>query len=553
MDINDILKRQNGMCASCGIIFNNNDNLEKHLLTIEPMINISEEENKIQENIVICNHCLPYFKKENGNTIKVNFHTLQYANFETLDEELLFQELKIQYENIIHNELLKERRNKIRDLLQYIKNFNITKQEFEEFINQMKSTMEDLNKKITEDLQKTEEELLNNYKQVKEIINEAIQFAENTNDFRTAREKIVSAQTKLNSTKVKKEHREELSNLIFEQFNKLNQRQQEEWERYEMECSENYLTLKPKVEEAVKFASTCENFNQGRETLIKVQNEFRGLKLKKEQRDELFKKIQNAFVDLNNRQAKEREEFLKASEENYKTIKKLVDEAVQFSKIAIIFKEAREKLIQAQNAIKEARLLKEKKDELFATIRKAFEELNERQNQEMSTFDQEAEDNYNKLSAKIQDMFEEIKNSFEFGIIRDKLIALQSEVRLFKLKRDHRTELFAKIREAFSLFDKRRNEHRDKIKQEKIEKLTGIKENLQNKIMRLKDSIQWDARSLKYQKDKLNALPADTPDEVKNEINEIINTIETRIKEKEANIEDITKRIADIENELGKL
>jgi hypothetical protein len=263
--------------------------------------------------------------------------------------------------------------------------------------------------------------------------------------------------------------------------------------------------------------------------------------------------LQQSFERLNERQAKEREEFERDAEENYINITAGVEEAITFANESSIFKEARERLIDTQNSIKGIKLKREHRDQLYSRIREVFDELNQRQTDEMTSFNSECEENYEKLVQRLEQIIDEINNNTDFALNREKLIALQSEIKILRLKKNQRNELFAKTREAFNIFDRRRKEHRERISREKLDKLTSIKLNLDAKIQRLVDSINWDIRSLTYQKEKLESFGEDDDPTARKEIVEIIVSIENRIADKQSNIEEIKSRIHDIQNELEKL
>jgi hypothetical protein len=89
------------------------------------------------------------------------------------------------------------------------------------------------------------------------------------------------------------------------------------------------------------------------------------LKLKKgKPRRIVFRKSRVAFEQLNSRQSAEREEFEKEATVNYAAVRRLSTKQLRFRRVAI-FKSARQQLIDAQEAIKNAKLKREQRDELM--------------------------------------------------------------------------------------------------------------------------------------------------------------------------------------------
>jgi flagellar hook-basal body complex protein FliE len=216
------------------------------------------------------------------------------------------------------------------------------------------------------------------YAEFKKSVLEKIEFSKESEIINKGRDALIEVQNQFKEMNLKRDHREEVVKLLDEAFDHLNQKQAEERERYEMECIENYHNLKAIVDEALEFFQNSDNLRDVRLKLIEAQNSFKGLVLKKEQREEQFDRIQKAFDILNEKQAAEREEFEQEAEENYSKLKIVIDEAIEFSKNAEIFKDARQKLIQAQKEIRGKKLRKIQRDNLYGAIREAFEQLNKR-------------------------------------------------------------------------------------------------------------------------------------------------------------------------------
>ncbi len=550
----EINLRQKGMCGQCGKKFDEIDGtIEKIFL---PLSSTVANNPSMDTTVLICNYC----NNENKviipdiNNYNMKKYHFIYAGFEsyTLEQKIedFRDEVNVLFESLKQSTDIRDSRNKINEKIKFLKALALGREAYEEFNTKLSAALDEINQKQRQEFEKLDQEQITNYNSIKEKVEEAIQETENIVEFKTAREKLISVQTEMNSLTLKREHKDELVQKFNIAFQNLNKRQSEEWEKYEMEYSENYLNLKKIVEEAVIFAADNPNFKEAREKLIAAQQNFKGLRLKKENREELFKKIQDAFDSLKERQNADREGFDEEADENYVKIKPVVDDAITFAKDVTNFKQGREALMSAQAAIKGIKLRKEHRDELYAAIRTTFEGLNERQTEEREVFDKETDENNSKLIEQLAKCTEELNNDPEFNKIRDILIAVQGDVKLLKLKREQRNQLFTKIRELFAILDTKRKEYRDNKATDKRNKLNSIYANLQNKIARIEESISWDIKSLNFQKEKLANIDPEEDAKIVEDINNKIAMFDERVKEKEESIADTKKRLEDIQQEI---
>jgi hypothetical protein len=445
----------------------------------------------------------------------------------------------------------REIRKKIAEIKDRMKGLFLKVEDSNKFNELIRIANEDVNKRQAEEQEKFDIESQNNYDSVIEVVSQAVEFVSNSNDFKLSREKLLSAQDSFKNLRLKRAHKDELYRLINDAFDNVSKKQNEERENYEMECIDNYHNLKHKIDVAIDFANKSEIFAEARKALINVQNQIKGLKLKRDQRDQLYQMIRDAFESVNTRQEEERASFENETKANYDLLKKLVDDAINFAESTDEYSVAREHLISAQNQIKVYKLKREQRDSLFADIRAVFEKLNERQSSERGAYETECNANYDRLSLKVKECFDLVNEMNEFNLIRESLITLQGEVRISRLKKEQRNELFAKIREAFSMFDTKKNEYFEQRKEDKSKKLYDIKVNLEEKIQRLTDVLSKDVESLELQKAKINEAGDD--EFLINEINLKISNIEGRIKEKTEVIEATKTRILEIEDEIDKL
>jgi DNA repair exonuclease SbcCD ATPase subunit len=547
--------RQKGMCGQCGKKIDEIDSAEKVFLALDSKFAANPT---LDQSVLICNYCFNESKHitANADNYSLKKYQFPYAGYENYTIENKIEDLKDEVdrtlESIKNASDIRDSRYKLSDKIKLVRSFSLDKETFEALHNKLTSALDELNQRQRQEYEKLEKQQIENFATISVKVEEAIKAVEEIAEFKEARDKLIAVQSEMNNLTLKRENKDELVQKLNATFQVLNKRQSDEWEKYEMECSENYLTLKSKVEAAISFAETHPIFKECREKLIEAQKEFKGLRLKKDNREELFSRIQNAFTALNSRQDSEREGFDKEADENYEKIKPVVSDAIAFAKDVTNFKQGREALIDAQSAIKGLKLRKDHRDELYAAIRETFDGLNERQSAEREVFDKETGENHDKLNAQLDRCADELNADPEFNKIRDILIAVQGEVKILNLKREQRNTLFTRIRELFAILDVKRKEYRENKAAEKKNKLQSILTNLQNKLGRIEESISWDIKSLNFQKEKLENINADEDPSAVEDIKNKSAMFEERIKEKETSIEETKKRIEDIEKEMAE-
>ena len=148
---------------------------------------------------------------------------------------------------------------------------------------------------------------------------------------------------------------------------------------------QNYLTLKEILETGLAGAAATADLREAKGFLIEVQNHFRGLKLRREDREELYNRLQEAFAVVNKKIEDERIDFELTAWSNYSELKEEVTRVSLLSGAPENAKEAWESLVGVQNRIKASKLLREHRDELYGLIQEAFNGIKSRREKEHRT------------------------------------------------------------------------------------------------------------------------------------------------------------------------
>lgn len=415
------------------------------------------------------------------------------VNEEALKEQTdLFETLKNEVDNLktdlqTIDEIKHERKSMAELKEKLLSLFLVPKVDRDKYIDSIQSKFEIL-KEISDNLKnEINARLDENLKQIEPKVQIVLKEAENPENFGEIRKKLVQLQSELKEYELHRDRKDDFFSLVQKAFESLDEQQDLEREKYEMETSENYLNVKPKVAKSIKFAVQTDNFNQARERLIECQNELKQLKLKKSHLDELFGLIRLAFDNVNQKQDLEREKQKEESVENYNEIKPVVNEAIVFADETDDYEAARKKLIETQKYIKEKTLTRGQRDELYGSIREVFNRLNEKQDSNRGEFVEECNANYAKLEISVNEAAAYIDFTNNLNDIREGLLEVQDEVKIVKLTRTQRNELFKRIRLGFSRFDEKRNEFIESRK-----KYKKSQSNTESPDSNIKDKVEKD-------------------------------------------------------------
>ena len=141
------------------------------------------------------------------------------------------------------------------------------------------------------------------------------------------------------------------------------------------ESLQNYLMLREILESGLAKAGMAGNFRDAKGHLIEIQSHFKGLKLRREDREELYARLQKAFTEVNAKIEDERQEFEYEALVNHDELKSEVEKATDLANKSRNFKETWDFLIGVQDRIKKAKLFREQREELFTKLQDAFTEV----------------------------------------------------------------------------------------------------------------------------------------------------------------------------------
>ena len=552
-----IWERQNGMCAFTGKKFEDfNDLIEADFVFINP---VSDDNSTTNESQIDSENVVMLWKRHDGiPKDKLKKYLFPYANFVNYNLEQKADELKDEIDKVVAmsatttnwNNII----NQIRDVTNCLQSSGIPIAQRRDLKKILLTTLNDVEQKQREESEKNRVIWQTNYDTVRPKLLEAIEFAKNATFFKEAREKLIEVQNELRNLKISRDNRSELEKMLRESLAELNTKQQEHSENFEMECIENYYTIKTMLDEAILKAFSVETFPDARDLLVEVQNEIKDKSLKKEQRNEFFEAIRNTFDELRNKF----EEYKLVTDEeaaaNYAEIKPKIDAAVEFANNATDEQasDVRDKLLESQKIIKDTRLQRKQKDELFAAIREVFDKTMKMLIAERKRFDAESNENFNTILSKIEVVIVDVENAIDLQGSGDALSAIRAEIQLSNLRKKQQIKLFDKLRVASNLLAKQWKEYRRRRFAERVGNLEDICKKFEQKNERINNFLVKDRDIFRRQQEKLATISEDNI-QAKNNILQIIEVVNKRIVEREASIAETAHKITNIKNDIEKI
>jgi hypothetical protein len=315
----------------------------------------------------------------------------------------------------------------------------------------------------------------------------------------------------------------------------------------EEESYQNYLILKETLAVGLAKSASAENLREAKAFLIEVQSHFKGLKLRHEDREELYTRLQNAFAEINAKIEDERLEFEYEASANYTDLNVAVKEAVSLAGKSGDFRETWDFMIGVQNRIKGAKLFREQREELFIGLQDAFTTVKSRRDKERNAYENEAEQNYKRLKALVDKGLLQAEETHEYKDTREFLKKIQSEFKGIKMIHQQREELYSRLQTAFDILGKRLDDFfRNKKKNWEV-KMQYKLSQFSVDIFELNESLAKEQTSLVDLQDQLDIIVSASKD------SSAKIGLQARILSALRSIERKQKQIASLEHEQNEL
>ncbi|MEI7898580.1 MAG: hypothetical protein WCJ26_16205 [bacterium] len=315
----------------------------------------------------------------------------------------------------------------------------------------------------------------------------------------------------------------------------------EKWS--EEEAFDNYANLKVILEEALLNAGRTDNLRDAKGFLIDAQSHFKGLKLRHADREELYNRLQEAFSAVNKKIEEERLNFEYEALANYAELKPLVAEVSGKVVDSDDLRESWDSLLAIQQRMKEAKLLRDHRDELYAGLQDAFGMIKLRREEARQVSGQEAHLNYSRLKLLVEKGLQQAEETHEYKETREFLKKIQSEFRGIKMVPEQREELYSRLQTAFDILGRRLDDFfRHKKKNWEV-KMQFTLSRFSADIYELQTGLEKDQDYLKELEDQMEIIVAAGKER------EALAGLRARILSTQRSIEQKRKQISDLESE----
>ncbi|RKZ02029.1 MAG: hypothetical protein DRQ10_00965 [Candidatus Hydrothermota bacterium] len=294
-----------------------------------------------------------------------------------------------------------------------------------------------------------------NYELLRKELEELDKLVRTTHDFRNTRMELIKFQDKTKTLPLESSKRSELIAELNNLFNILRARQSEWAAAMELERQRNYEQMKKEVEDCVELAQKTRYFKEAREHFNRIRERLRELPMTREHKDELFSKLREAYAILGERQAEYRRELEKEFNENYQRLSEMVSKGLEMAQTSPSFNEARDYLRQVRDELRNTRMRRDQKDELFDRLRAAFDILWERQKRWQAELETEFQRNFQELSEAVDRCITLAEIERDFRYVYSVLNDVYREIRRARLKREDRRRLIEKIDQAYAILRRR--------------------------------------------------------------------------------------------------
>lgn len=223
----------------------------------------------------------------------------------------------------------------------------------------------------------------------------------------------------------------------------------------EDERHDNYRQLKELLEAGLNKIREMDNLHEIKGVLIDIQQHFKGLKLFREDREELYNRLQEAFLAVNTRIEAEKLAFEAVAETNFNELNFRTSEVLKSFDEGADSRTIWNQLIEVQNEIRIKKMNREDRQELLGKLQDAFSLIKLEREEQQQKFQSEASLNYQKLKKLVDEGLKQAEESHEYKETREFLKKIQSEFKGAKMVHEQREELYSRLQTAFDLLSRR--------------------------------------------------------------------------------------------------
>lgn len=220
----------------------------------------------------------------------------------------------------------------------------------------------------------------------------------------------------------------------------------------------NYLTLKEIVDRGLEQAASVKDPQEAKGILIDIQEHFRGLPLFRDDREELYNRLQEAFTSVNSLIENNRRAFREEADRNYREMKVQCDQALALFDTETGFRTIWDRLIEVQTEIRERKMDRENRMALLERLQDGFTLIRSEREAQQKKFESEASAGYFRIKPMAEEGLKLASETHEYKETREFLKKIRNELREARMTREQREELSSKLQTAFDILGKRLDE-----------------------------------------------------------------------------------------------
>ena len=161
---------------------------------------------------------------------------------------------------------------------------------------------------------------------------QALQRQLTDDNFKDTRRQLIDLQREMHEADLAPAERAELKHQIQQLFDQINILQEKDQEDFEREADENHAHLKERLFSCIDFVQeNLDDHDAVWQKLLDLQDDFRGRRMRADERETLYAALQELFTIVKNRRQKAQQEFLARSED---TLSQWQDKVASLAKSA---------------------------------------------------------------------------------------------------------------------------------------------------------------------------------------------------------------------------
>jgi hypothetical protein len=351
-----------------------------------------------------------------------------------------------------------------------------------------------------------EQEAAENYELLKRKVIEAIEFTQTHIDSHDeVWQKLIDTQQLFKGKKLVAEQRDQLFGTVQKLFEILKKRRGDTVDEKALFHGRRFNKPEDQVDFVVSQCKKAE-IDTTWAIMLQTKDKVMNLKLHPDMRKKLIDKLQAGFDILKQRREESLRQQSVENDLNAQAIKEMLLKAGEEMEKEHEFKYKWDLLLSIQNEFKSRKLEKDSRNLLYDELQAMFKKLNTEQYDDHSDFEKQADENYNHLNELVSECLKEAQSNKDLKRTKAYLIKVQADFKGRKMRSFEREKLFARLQSAFSILNKRIEEH-DHSHKEQVPHLDKRHAELEVKIQQLEQGLEKDQQELEKYEGYFNEIP----------------------------------------------